>query len=56
MLEATPVDGQSSAILLSMVRADGLAYVSEDETRVAAGSSVPVQCIHSDDLVAEPGL
>ncbi len=53
---ATPAGDQSSAVLLSMVRADGLAFVPEDTTELPAGSLVAVQLIHSDDLREEPGL
>jgi len=52
---ATPYADQSSAILLSMVQADGLAFIPEDATRVPAGAEVPVQLIHRDDLCEEPG-
>ena len=55
-LHARPTGEQSSNILLSMVRADGLAFVAEGATRVAAGERVPVQRLHSDDLSAEPGI
>ena len=55
-LLATPTGDQSSAILLSMVSADGLAFVPEDETLVAAGREVPVQLLARDDLSSEPGL
>lgn len=55
-LVATPTGDQSSAILLSMVSADGLAYVPEETTELAAGSRVPVQLLQSSDLVAEPGF
>ncbi len=47
---------QSSAVLLSLVRADGLAIVNEETTKLPAGSRVPVQLIHSDDLEEEPGF
>ncbi len=56
VLHARPTGEQGSNILLSMVRADGLAFVDEKETRVAAGARVPVQLLHSDDLSAEPGF
>ncbi len=55
-LHATPSGDQSSSVLLSMVRADALAFIPEDETRVAAGSEVPVQLVRSNDLVQEPGF
>ncbi|HXZ85655.1 MAG TPA: molybdopterin-binding protein, partial [Myxococcota bacterium] len=47
---------QGSNILLSLVRADGLAFVPAEATRVAPGERVPVQLLHSDDLAAEPGI
>ncbi len=53
---AFPVGDQSSAILLSMVRADALAYVPEDETHVAAGTPVRVQLLDRDDLRVSPDL
>jgi molybdopterin molybdotransferase len=55
-LHAFPVGDQSSAILLSMVRADGLAYLAEDETHFAAGTPVPVQLLDRDDLRLSPGI
>jgi molybdopterin molybdotransferase len=55
-LHARPTGDQSSAILLSMVRADGLAIVPAEVSRVAAGSEVPVQLSHRDDLRDEPGF
>jgi molybdopterin molybdotransferase len=55
VLRATPTGDQSSAILLSMVRADGLALVSEDETHLPAGSEVSVQLLSRDDLCEESG-
>jgi len=55
-LHARPTGEQSSNILLSMVRADGLAFFAEDSTGAAAGERVPVQLIYSDDLRAEPGF
>ena len=55
-LHATPTGDQSSALLLSMVRAEGLAFVPEDETELAAGATVRVQLLARDDLVAEPGF
>jgi molybdopterin molybdotransferase len=55
-LHARPTGEQTSNILLSMVRADGLAFVPEDTTRVEAGARVPVQLLHSDDLQVEPGF
>ena len=47
---------QSSGVLLSMVQADGLAFVDEDETRVEAGSELPVQLLGRTDLRREPGF
>ena len=54
-LRATPTGDQSSGVLLSMVRADGLAIVPAETTHVAAGESLPVQLLRSRDLAAEPG-
>lgn len=56
VLHARQTGEQGSNILLSMVRADALAFVPEDVKRIAAGESVAVQLLHSADLVAEPGL
>ena len=47
---------QGSNILLSLVRADGLAFVPAETTRVARGERVPVQLLYSDSLSAEPGI
>jgi len=47
---------QGSAILLSMVRAQGLAIIPEATSRIAAGSDVLVQLIERDDLRPEPGF
>ncbi|MBM4335913.1 MAG: molybdopterin molybdotransferase MoeA [Deltaproteobacteria bacterium] len=55
-LHARPTGEQASNILLSMVRADALAFVAEDLTHLPVGSRVPVQLLHSDDLREEPGL
>jgi molybdopterin molybdotransferase len=55
-LRATPTGDQSSNLLLSMVRADGLAIVPAEATRVAAGSRLPVQLIARDDLSEVPGF
>jgi len=55
-LHARLTGDQSSGILLSMVRADGLACFAEDATRAPAGSPVPVLRLDSDDLRAEPGF
>ena len=56
VLHARATGDQSSGILLSMVRADGLAFFPEDATRAAAGALVPVLRLDSDDLRAEPGF
>ena len=55
-LHATPTGDQASNILLSMVRADALAIVDAEATRVAAGTPVPVQLILRDDLREDPGF
>jgi molybdopterin molybdotransferase len=47
---------QGSNILLSLVRADGLAVIAEEATRVARGDRVPVMLLHSDDRRADPGF
>ena len=47
---------QGSNILLALVRADGLAFVPAETTRLARGESVAVQLLHSADLAAEPGI
>jgi molybdopterin molybdotransferase len=47
---------QGSNILLSLVRADGLAFVPAETTRIARGERVPVQLLYSDTLSAEPGI
>jgi molybdopterin molybdotransferase len=56
VLHARECGEQGSNILLSMVRADGLAFVAEDATRVEPGTPVPVQLLHSEELRAEPGF
>ncbi len=53
---AIPSGDQSSAVLLALVRADALAIVPRDETRVEAGSEVLVQLLHRDDLRETPGF
>jgi molybdopterin molybdotransferase len=53
---ARPTGDQGSHILLSMVRADGLAIVPEDVTRVAAGSELAVQLLARDDLREDAGF
>ncbi|MFI5314844.1 MAG: gephyrin-like molybdotransferase Glp [Myxococcota bacterium] len=47
---------QGSNILLSLVRADGLAFVPAEATRIARGERVAVQLLYDDSLVAEPGI
>jgi molybdopterin molybdotransferase len=47
---------QSSGVLLSMVRAGGLAVIREDATHVPAGTPVPVQLLHRSDLRPAPGF
>jgi len=47
---------QGSNVLLSLVRADGLAFVPAETTRVAHGEIVPVQLLHSAELRDEPGI
>ncbi len=56
VLHARPTGEQGSNILLSMVRADALAYVHEDLTGLAKGTRVPVQLLQSNDLCEEPGF
>ena len=46
----------STGVLLSMVRADGLAIVEAGTTQLPAGSEVRVQLLGRDDLQAEPGF
>jgi molybdopterin molybdotransferase len=55
-LRATPTGDQSSGVLLSMVRAEALAIVAAETTKVEAGAAVPVQLIHRDDLRERPGF
>ncbi len=55
-LRASTTGDQDSNVLLSMVRADGLAIVPADVERVPAGSEVPVQLLDSSDLRAVPGF
>ena len=52
-VRATPTGDQGSSILLSLVNAEALAFVPEDETHLAAGTEVLVQLLRRDDLVAE---
>jgi molybdopterin molybdotransferase len=47
---------QSSAVLLAMVRADGLAIVPAEQTLAKAGSEVLVQWLHRNDLRESPGF
>jgi molybdopterin molybdotransferase len=47
---------QGANILLSLVRADGLAFVPAGATRLARGEPVAVQLLHAHDLAAEPGI
>ena len=47
---------QTSNLLLSMVRADGLAIIPAEVERVPAGSEVPVQLLRRNDLRADPGF
>ncbi|HTO69041.1 MAG TPA: gephyrin-like molybdotransferase Glp [Myxococcota bacterium] len=47
---------QVSNILLGLVNADALAFVTAEAAGVAAGEPVQVQRIHSDELSAEPGF
>ena len=47
---------QSSGVLLSMVRADGLAVIDGDETHVPGGTEVPVLLLRSSELSEEPGF
>ena len=55
-LEATPTADQSSAVLLSMVRANALAIVDADATEVQAGAEVPVFLLQREDLREAPGF
>ncbi len=55
-LHATPTGEQNSNILLSMVRADGLAIIAADATRVATGERVLVQLLRSNDLSETAGF
>ena len=55
-LDARLAGDQSSGVLLSMVRADGLAIVEAGTTQLPAGSEVRVQLLGRDDLQAEPGF
>ena len=55
-LHARTTGDQTSNILLSMVRADGLAIVPAETEVVPSGSEVPVQLLGRDDLRTEPGF
>ena len=53
---AFPTGAQSSGVLLSMVRADGLAIVPAEATHLDAGSEVTVQLLGGEDLRVDPGF
>jgi len=53
---AFPTGDQSSGVLLSMVRADGLAVVPAEATHLDAGSEVTVQLLGGEDLRVDPGF
>ena len=53
---AVATGDQTSNMLLSMVRADGLAIIPAGAERVAGGSEVLVQLLGRDDLRADPGF
>lgn len=55
-LRALPTGDQSSALLLSMVRADGLAVVPAESAGIPPGGRVLVQLLHRADLRDEPGF
>jgi molybdopterin molybdotransferase len=55
-LLAWPTGDQGSHILLSMVRADGLAIAPEAAATLEKGSEVGVQLLLRDDLRADPGF
>jgi molybdopterin molybdotransferase len=55
-LYAIPSGDQSSAVLLAVLRADALAIAAEDATELPAGSEIPIQWLHRDDLREEPGF
>jgi molybdopterin molybdotransferase len=55
-LRARVTGDQSSGVLLSMVRADGLAILPPEATSIPPGSRVPVQLLHRTDLREEPGF
>jgi molybdopterin molybdotransferase len=53
---AVSTGDQTSNVLLSMVRADGLAIIPAESERVLAGSEVSVQMLRRDDLRVDPGF
>jgi len=53
---AWPTGDQGSHILLSLVRADGLAIAPEATSRLEKGSEVVVQLLTRDDLRVDPGF
>ena len=53
---AVSTGDQTSNLLPSMVRADGLAIIPAEVERVPAGTEVPVQLLRRDDLRAAPGF
>jgi molybdopterin molybdotransferase len=55
-LHAIRTGDQSSALLLSMVRADGLAVIPAESVGVPPGGRVLVQLLHRADLREEPGF
>jgi len=55
VLHAQLASDQSSGVLLSMVRADGLAFVPEDSGDVPAGTELAVILLRGEDLRADPG-
>lgn len=56
VLRARLAGDQSSGVLLTMMRADGLAVVEAETTQLPAGSEVRVQLLGRDDLREEPGF
>jgi molybdopterin molybdotransferase len=55
-LRAHLTGDQSSGVLFSLVAADGLAIIAAQVTDLPAGSEVPVQLLHREDLREEPGF
>jgi molybdopterin molybdotransferase len=53
---AVSTGAQTSNVLLSMVRADGLAVIPAESERMSAGSEVLVQMLRRDDLRVDPGF